>query len=368
MQRVTLHLLHEFLRLRPDLKIDVVVAVAGGECQEQLPDSVKLVDLATTFDFRTKSLLKFVPKLRQYLKEQQPQVVLSCLPAFNFLTILASLGISGKTRFLLAEHALSFDRWLAQEQGDSKLPAGFLPKLSPWLMRYTYPRANKIITVSEGIAGELSQSIGVPAAKLQVIYNPVVDESTRTKAKAPLTHPWFEPGQPPVFLAVGRLMKQKDYPSLIRAFGQLRQKHSARLLILGEGDLRSQLTKLIHQLDLDDAIAMPGFAANPYAYMSHAAAFVLSSVWETFGVVLVEALACGCPIISTDCDYGPREILERGKYGTLVPVRDIDALAAAMANTLVGKPHDRANLIARSQAFTVEKAAVQYLHTLDACL
>ena len=365
MQRVTLNLITEFNRQRPDLSIDLVVAVSGGEFISQLPSAVNLVDLGATFDFRTKSLVQFVPKVRRYLKVHQPKTVLSCLPAFNFLTLLASLGLGKMTRFCLAEHSRPYDKWLSQEQETPQKSSGLLPKLAQPLMRLTYPRTQKIITVSQGIAEELSHTLKISHNAVKVIYNPVVDDSTFLQAEAPLEHPWLMPGQPPVFVSVGRLAKQKDYPSLIRAFAQLRQKYAAKLIILGEGDLRSQLEKHVQTLGLKADISLPGFVANPYAYMSRAKAFVLSSVWETFGMVLVEAMACGCPVIATDCDYGPREILEHGKYGALVPVRDVDALAAAMEKVLEGDRRDRADLIARSQEFTVEQAATQYLQTLE---
>lgn len=368
MQRVTLNLIKEFNQQRPDLNIDLVVAVSGGEFIDQLPESVNLIDLGTTFDFRTKSLIKFVPKVRQYLKTYQPKTVLSCLPAFNFLTLLSSLGLGGKTRFFLAEHSRPYEKWLMQEEETPQRPSGLLPKLASPLMQLTYPRAQAIITVSQGIAEELSHTLKASYSAIKVIYNPVVDNKTSLKAQAPLDHSWLTPGQPPVFVAVGRLVKQKDYPALIRAFAKLRQKHSAKLIILGEGNLRSQLEKLVRQLDLEGDISLAGFVENPYAYMSRARALVLSSVWETFGVVLVEALACGCPVISTDCDYGPREILQEGKYGTLVPVRDVDAIAAAMEKELMRDHSDRSALIARSQEFTVEKAATQYLKTLEVYL
>jgi len=165
----------------------------------------------------------------------------------------------------------------------------------------------------------------------------VVRAEVWEKAQAPLDHPWFRPGQPPLLLAVGRLQMQKDYPTLIRAFAQVRQSRRARLLILGEGKERLMLEALIKKLGLEEDVSLPGFVMNPYAYMARASLFVLSSRWEGLPTVLIEALCCGTPVVSTDCPSGPREILRDGQYGQLVPVAQADALAKAIETTLADK-------------------------------
>jgi glycosyltransferase involved in cell wall biosynthesis len=203
-------------------------------------------------------------------------------------------------------------------------------------MRWSYPWADGIVAVSQGVADDLAQQIGIPRERIQVILNPIVTPELQRKAKAPLEHPWFSPGQPPVVLAVGRLHPQKDYPTLLEAFAQVRQARPARLLILGEGGERSRLEALIHQLGLEEDVSLPGFVENPFAYMSHASVFVLSSRWEGLPTVLIEALYCGAPLVATDCPSGPREILANGQYGRLVPVSDVRALAKAVEVTLDG--------------------------------
>lgn len=367
MQRVTIALIQAMLEQRPALKIDLVVAAAKGEYRQQVPSAVNLIDLHASFDFRTKSLARLVPKIHHYLRDNQPPVVLSCLPGLNCLTLLASVALSKKPQIYLAEHTLPLAKWMAQETSDRQLPAGLLPRLTSPLMQFTYPWAQSIIAVSQGIANELRQTLGSLApSDVQVIYNPVMDATLAAKAEMPLSHPWLAANQPPVFLAVGRLARQKDYPTLLAAFRQLRQTHRAKLIILGEGELRSQLEQMITQWDLTADVELPGFVENPYAYMKQATALVLSSLWETFGMVLAEALACDCPVISTDCDYGPREILANGKYGALVPVGNIDKLAIAMEQILALDDCDRAALIARGQEFSAASAATQYLQVLDA--
>src|SRR5262249_41735385 len=140
-----------------------------------------------------------------------------------------------------------------------------------------------------------------------------------------LAHPWFAAGSSPVILGIGRLHAQKDFPTLLKAFARVRAKQHARLVILGEAkeaEYRTALTTLAAQLSIADDVRFPGFVDNPFAYLARAAVFVLSSAWESFGNVVAEALACGCPVVSTDCPSGPTKILEKGKYGPLVPVGD----------------------------------------------
>ena len=155
-----------------------------------------------------------------------------------------------------------------------------------------------------------------------------------TRAAAPLDHPWFAPGEPPVILAAGRLTEQKDYPTLLRAFSTLREAHRARLLILGEGELRPSLESLVAELGLVDDVIMSGYADNPYRYMARAAVFVLCSAWEGLPNALIEAMAVGTPVVATDCESGPREILAGGRYGILTPVGDAGALAAGLDDVL----------------------------------
>jgi len=170
-----------------------------------------------------------------------------------------------------------------------------------------------------------------------------------------------------VILAVGRLVVQKDYPTLLRAFSLVRRKRQAHLLILGEGQERPRLEALVRQLGLTENVQMPGFVKNPYAYMARARLLVLSSKWEGFGNVLMEALACGTPVVSTDCKSGPGEILAEGRFGRLVPVGDAQALAAAMLETLQTPP-DQAMLRQRAQDFTLEKSVKEYLRVFQSCL
>jgi glycosyltransferase involved in cell wall biosynthesis len=235
-------------------------------------------------------------------------------------------------------------------------------RLTPQLVRWFYPWAESIVPVSQGVAEDLAR-IGLSLERVQVIYNPVVTPELFEKAQEPVEHPWFSPGQPPVILGVGRLEQQKNFSTLIRAFAQVHQQHSARLIILGEGSERSYLESLIKELGLTENVALPGFVANPYAYMARAAMFVLSSAWEGLPTVLIEAMAVETPVVSTDCDSGPAEILKNGKYGKLVGVGDIKGLAEAMISTLT-EPTDLRALQQRTVDFSVDGVLAQYMQVL----
>jgi len=240
--------------------------------------------------------------------------------------------------------------------------------IRPYMVRRFYPWADALVAVSQGVAEDLANITRLPITDIRVIYNPVVMPDFHEKAKEPVDHPWFAQGQPPVLLGAGRLVKQKDFPTLIRAFALVRQRRPARLIILGEEDKRDpsikpQIEALVRELGLAGEVALPGFVDNPYAYMAKAAVFVLSSIYEGFGNVVAEAMAAGTAVVSTNCESGPMEILEGGKYGRLVPVGDVEALADAILATLY-KPTDPEVLQRRVGAFSVERVVEQYMEVL----
>jgi glycosyltransferase involved in cell wall biosynthesis len=203
----------------------------------------------------------------------------------------------------------------------------------------------------------------LPRERVEVVYNPVITPAMLAQARQQPDHPWFGAGQPPVILGVGRLTRQKDFPTLIRAFAEVRRRRPARLIILGEGEDRPELEALIGELGLADHVALPGFRDNAMAYLAGSALFVLSSAWEGLPTVLIEALAAGARVVSTDCPSGPREILQDGRLGVLVPVGDAPALARAMANALDGPastvPPDALT------PFTLDAAVDNYLRLIQ---
>jgi glycosyltransferase involved in cell wall biosynthesis len=231
-------------------------------------------------------------------------------------------------------------------------------------MHRYYPRADAIVAVSRGVADDLARFAGLPRDVIRVIYNPVVGADLPRMAGEPVDHPWFRPGELPVILGAGRLSRQKDFPTLIRAFAEVRRARPARLVILGDGAQRAELEALVRTLGLADAVALPGFTSNPYAHMARAAVFVLSSRFEGFPNVLVEALAVGTPVVATDCPSGPAEILERGRHGRLVPVGQADALARALLATL-DAPGDPAGRRRRAADFSADASVSTYLDLFD---
>lgn len=329
------------------LDVDLVLLDAGGPHRQSLDARVRVVELSAR-----RVALSAVP-LARYLARERPDALVSFLTHANIAAVAArSLSRTDVRLALVEQNTLTAVR--SELRRDGWLPA---------LARRAYTRADAVVAVSEGVAHDLVHALGLPPAKVSVIHNPVVDEGLRRAAQRPADHPWFEDASPNVFLAVGRLTPQKDFPTLIEAFRMLRESQQARLMILGEGEERARLEALVASKGLTAEVSLPGYVENPYAYMSRAAAFVLSSRWEGLPTVLVEALGCGCPVVATDCPSGPREILRDGEYGALVPVGDAAALCEAMGRVLVTRPN-AASLEERAAAYSVERAVSQYLELL----
>ena len=233
-----------------------------------------------------------------------------------------------------------------------------------WRQRHLAGETGHFISVSHGVSTNLAAAVGVPRDRIATIYNPVVTPDLYAKASESPTHPWLVDGSVPVVLAAGRLEDRKGFPTLLKAFGRLAARRPCHLIILGEGRRRKELEELVGELDLTDRVSLPGWVENPFALMSRAALFVLSSIHEGLPTVLVEAMACGCPCVSTDCPAGPAEILQDGRYGPLVPVGDESALAEAMGRVL-DQPPDRHMLRQRAADFSVERAVDAYEQLIE---
>ncbi len=346
-ERVTLLLIQGFVER--GFSVDLILAQAEGPYLKYLPSGVHLVNLGVS---RTSFALH---GLVRYLKLLRPHVLLSALDHANVVAIIARHIARTGTRLVVSVHApLSLVNTYASNMRG---------RLVPRLVRKLYPLADEVVAVSQGVAKDLIYHWGCDKANLRVIYNPVLTPDLIRKSSIPLNHPWFQPGAPPVILSVGRLSREKDFPTLLRAFALVKQEISAQLMILGEGRDRPLLEQIVKQLNLHGAVAMPGFVENPYPYMRHANLFVLSSLWEGFGLVLVEAMACGTPVVSTDCPTGPYEILEGGKWGKLVPVGNPQVLAEAILDTL--RNPTQFDPTVRAADFSLERAVEAYLDVLD---
>jgi glycosyltransferase involved in cell wall biosynthesis len=336
------------------LQVDLVLVQAAGEYLSMIPPNLRLVVLDSP------RLVQSVPALSQYLRQHQPRALLSALEDTNIVAILAKRWAGVTTRLVVTVH-----NQLSQEV---KHATNLKRRLVPYLIRWIYPWADAVVGVSQGVVDDLIQ-FGCPRSRTHAIYNPIITPTfvaRQAGAKQDNTpaHAWFEPQQPPVILGVGRLNQQKDFATLIRAFAQLRQRQPARLMILGEGSERDRLENLVAELGLGpDDVSLPGFVGEPISYMSQAAMLVLSSAWEGFGNVLVEAMAVGTPVVSTCCDSGPAEILADGQYGKLVRVGDGDAMAEAMWQTLQSMPQP-VFLQQRAQDFSLARSLEAYQQLL----
>jgi glycosyltransferase involved in cell wall biosynthesis len=304
--------------------VDLVLAQVEGPYLVDVRDPVQVVDL------KAPRVARSLPALVRYLRRERPTAMLSMMAHSNIVALWARRLARVPTRLIVSERVSI--SWRIRHA-----PRRYYNRLLTSLIKRYYPWADGIVAVSDGVADDLTQVTGIPRQQVSTIYNPVVRPGLQPLMQVPVEHPWFQPDGPPVVLAVGRLTTQKDFSTLIQAFAQVRQTHDARLVILGDGKERPALERLVSQLGLEKVVSLPGFATNPYAYMVRSTLFVLSSRWEGLPGVLIEALYCGVPVVATDCPSGPREILRNGKYGHLVPIRDIAALARAMEESLVGK-------------------------------
>jgi glycosyltransferase involved in cell wall biosynthesis len=330
------------------------VAVDVAVAQNVGPNVPAADELFRVVDLRAGRALAALPGLARYLRREAPAVMLSALPHANVIAVWARALARASTRIVVSEHTTpSLSAALGTHRG---------ARLLPYFMRRSYPKADAVVAVSDGVADDTAAFLHVERTAITRIYNPIVSGRLEALAAEPLDQPWFAPAAPPVVLGVGRLTAAKDFGTLIRAFAELRKRRAARLLILGEGEERGPLTALARELRVHEDVALPGFDDNPFRYMRRAGAFVLSSRWEGLGNALVEAMACGAPVVSTDCPNGPREILEGGRHGRLVPVGDYAALAGAIEACLAGPAPPTA--IQRAGAFSVEAALDRYAGVL----
>jgi glycosyltransferase involved in cell wall biosynthesis len=351
-ERVLVNLMRGFVEqglVEQGLKIDLVLAFVEGPYLSLVPPEVRIVDL------ECKRLRASLPALVRYLKENKPAVLLTAMEDTNLIALWSRVLAGVSTRVVVSVH-----NTLSQE---SQNATQLKRRMAPYFARLFYPWADAVVTVSEGAAEDLAR-LGLSKEQIKVIYNPVVTPDLFKKITEPPDHPWFEPGSPPVILGVGRLEKQKDFATLIRAFDQVQQHRPARLMLLGEGKERPYLEALVQELGLAKNVALPGFVANPYAYMARAGVFVLSSLYEGLPTVLIEAMAGGTRVVSTDCESGPAEILENGQYGKLVPVGDIKGISEAIISTLE-KPCDSEALRRKAAEFSLERALAEYRQVLQ---
>ena len=326
-------------------RVDIVSAQEARELQLPIPSGARQIVLGVkhTRDF----LLPFV----RYLRTEQPDLVFASMWPFTSACVLAHRIARSTARIAVWEH-----NTLSVQYNDWGPLHRFVLKAS---IALTYRLAHARVAVSHGVADDLAALSGISRDRISVIYNPV---AMRPEASIDdgLAETLWGGWRGPRIITVGRLKPQKNHALLIKAFKKLLPILDARLLILGTGQLADATAAVARAEGVADKVLMPGKTMDPTPYYQSADLFALSSNYEGFGNVIVEALACGVPVVSTDCKSGPAEILENGKYGRLVPVGDADALARAMADAL-GAKHDSEALKRRAAEFAPELIAEQYL-------
>ena len=328
--------------------VDLVLVKAEGHYLDLVPKGVRLIDLNS--HRAAASLLKLV----RYIRREQPIALLSTLTQASVIALVAKLLLGGRLRIVTR---------IANTYSEELATGTFKHRQALRLLKALFPVADGIVAVSQGVADDLIELHPAIASRVTTIYNPVARAEIVKQSVAPVNHTWFETDNAPVVLSVGRLAKVKDHATLLRAFAEVLRSRQARLLILGEGPEHENLLALAVLLGVSQQVDLPGFKVNPFAYMSKARVFALSSRYEGFPNVLVQAMACGTPVVSTDCRSGPREILEDGKWGRLVPVGDWHSMAEAIIDTL-DNPVPSNRLISRASVYSADASIDRYLEVL----
>ena len=335
--------------LEHGLAVDMVQATPDGGFRDRVPSGVRFIDLNAS-----RALTSVGPLIR-YLRRDCPDAMICGAIQTNIAAVWAKRLARVPTRVILTEHniisAITKDAPMLRTQ------------VTPFFVRRFYPWADDLIAVSQGAANDLASVTGLPANRVHVIYNPVVGPELWKRAAEPLEDEAFIADSRPAILAVGRLHYHKDYPTLLRAMAIVCRTVNARLVFLGDGEERANLSSLAQELGLESCVSFLGDVANPLPYMKRAAVLALSSIVEALPTVLIEALAVGLPIVATDCPTGPREILCDGAYGTLLPVRDSVAMAQALLHVLrqSERPAVSEEALAR---FSFDNAMAKYLAIL----
>jgi glycosyltransferase involved in cell wall biosynthesis len=336
--------------LRQGLDLDLVLVNRLGSAYAESP-GINVINLDAS---RIRHALQ---ALVRYLRAARPRVLLSAETPVNVLAVLGRIITGFPKRLVLSEHN--------HLSSVARHEPRFADRMRPLLARLFYPRADLVIAVSDGVAADLIRSCGIRPQQLRTIHNMFNIEEILARSRVQPGDAWLQGNALPLILNVGRLSPQKDQANLIRAFAMVRTWRKCRLLILGEGPERARLQALAGQLGVEDALIMPGFVENPYAYMGLASVFALSSAWEGLPGVLIEALACGTPVVSTDCLSGPAEILEGGLYGRLTPVGDPTALAQAIIATME-QPLAPEVLRRRAADFSIQRVLPDFLGVFEA--
>lgn len=333
------------------LKVDMIVASDSGNYGSSLPASVGIHVIG-------KSPWSMARGLREWSRQNPQAVLLSCQANLSRMSGLCAAAGWVRNPLIIREPNIIRSVPL---QGQSLLWAPFVP--------FFYRRARRFIALSQAARADLAGLVGRAMTDIALIGNGVDQDEVVRRSREAVDDPWLSPDRSiPVVLAVGRLTRQKGFETLLTAFAKLKETRPARLVILGEGELRGELAAMTEALGIAGSVRMPGFVENPYAWMSRADVFVLSSRWEGSPNALLEALAVGAPCVSTDCPSGPREIMTDPICGRLVPVEDGDAMAQGIADLLEapGERDARKAFIGREHGY--DRWIERYLEVIDSVM
>jgi glycosyltransferase involved in cell wall biosynthesis len=346
-EKMVVNLLRGFIAEGVD--VDLVLAREAGPHGAGIPRGVNVVRLGSGHTYTA------LPALVRYLRRARPDALLAAKDRAAKVAIVARRLAGVDTKIVLR---------IGTTVSAALAGRGRLRRWA-WTasMRLFYPGADLVVAVSRGVADDVAAITGLPPGRLRVIANPVVDPALADRGRVVPAHPWFAGDGPPVVLGAGRLTRQKDFPTLIRAFAAVRRTRPARLVILGEGRTRGECQALAADLGAAGDVDLPGFVDDPVPFMGHAAVFVLSSLWEGSPNVLTEALALGTPVVATDCPSGPREILAGGEVAPLVAPGDHEAMARAILDVL-DRPPPPERLRAAAKGYSIQESSRAYLDAL----
>jgi len=327
--------------------IDLVLVKKTGAFLTDIDPRVNLISL------KKEHVGQSLFPLLKYFKKSKPDVFISNLTHLNIVTIIAKFFSGTRSKIIITEHS---------SITTNNLQKGGKEGILVFLARFLYPLADKTVVVSEGAAQNLIEAIKINPNKVQSIYNPIDMDRIRILSGEKIDEFWLTEKSIPVLIAIGRLEQEKNFSFLLNVFQTLIKKRKARLLILGEGSEREALEKQIKVYGIQNEVKLPGIKTNPYPYISNADILVCTSKYEGFNITLAESLACGTPVISMNCPYGPAEILDNGTYGQLISPGDQDGMVNAII-AAIDHPESlpsKEKLMERAKRFSAEKIFSEY--------
>jgi glycosyltransferase involved in cell wall biosynthesis len=343
-ERVALTLVEDFTARGHD--VDLVLMRKCGALLPAVPPSVRIVELGAT---RVRNAIR---PLTKYLRRRQPHALQVSMWPLTVAAILARSLARSTTRLVVSDHTLLSKHYAGNARA---------LRLLKVTTRLFYPWADARVIVADAAADDLVRLSGLNRDCLEVIYNPVLLPDVPVHVTAVVEALWRQPNGR--ILSVGSLKAEKNHALLIRSFARLRERRAAELIILGSGELEQDLTNLARSLGIGNDVVFAGFIPEPWHFYASATLFALSSDYEGYPLVLIEAMRCGLPVVATDCESGPREILDHGRFGRLVPIGDEEAFAEAMQAELED-PTASELLMARAEELSGASTADRYLQLL----